>query len=242
MMSLFRMSVKVTNFDQIDSVFLHLPFAREDPFDVFQVTSHIRIRHSRAYLNGQLICPPFAGSLDEFADKLFRDGQSGYSKFHKMDRLCKLGFLGAERLLSDKELATRYDPYEIGVILANANASLDTDIRHQKQLETGFPSPAIFVYTLPNIVIGEICIRHGIQGENTFFIQPAFVPDTQVAYIDHLLKSQVVSACIGGWVECLGEEYDCFLYFVESRPDPNDSLGLTYSKELVHQLFQQHYE
>lgn len=234
--------MKVTNIDQIVPIFLHLPFAREDPFDVFQVTSHIRIRHSRAHLNGQLICPSFAGSLDEFADKLYRDGQSGYSKFHKMDRLCKFGFLGAELLLSGKDLTTRYDPYAVGVILSNANASLDTDIRHQQQLETGFSSPAIFVYTLPNIVIGEICIRHGIQGENTFFIQSTFDPEAQVAYIDHLLKSEVISACIGGWVECLGEDYDCFLYFVESHPAPNDSLGLTFSTELIHQLFQQHHE
>lgn len=236
------MSVKVTNNDQLDSIFLHLPFAREDLIDVFQVTSHIRIRHSRAHLNGQLICPSFAGSLDEFADKLYRDGQSGYSKFHKMDRLSKLGFLGAELLLAGRGVTNRYDPYEVGVILSNANASLDTDIRHQKQLETGFPSPAIFVYTLPNIVIGEICIRHGIQGENTFFIQPAFDPDAQVAYIGHLLKSQAISACIGGWVECLGEDYDCFLYFVESRPDPEHSAGAAFSTEHIHQLFQQHYE
>ncbi len=173
---------------------------------------------------------------------LYRDGQSGYSKFHKMDRLCKLGFLGAELLLSGTDLLSRYDPYEVGVILSNANASLDTDIRHQKQLETGFPSPAIFVYTLPNIVIGEICIRHGIQGENTFFIQSSFDPEAQVTYIDHLLNSQVISACVGGWVECLGEDYDCFLYFVESRPEPEHSESRAYSAEHIRQLFQLNYE
>lgn len=209
---------------------------------MFQVTSHIRIRHSRAHLNGQLVASSQEGSLDEFADKLYRDGQSGYSKFHKMDRLSKLGFLGAELLLSGKDLANRYDPYAVGVILSNANASLDTDIRHQKQLETGFPSPAIFVYTLPNIVIGEICIRHGIQGENTFFIQPEFDPESQVSYIDHLLKNQVISACIGGWVECVGEDYDCFLYFVESRPDSEHSASPAFSAAHIHQLFQLNYE
>lgn len=209
---------------------------------MFQVTSHIRIRQSRAHLNGQLVYPAHAGSLDEFADWLYREGHSGYSKFHKMDRLCKLGFLGTELLFSGQNPVAQYDPYDIGIILANANASLDTDIRHQNQLETGFPSPAIFVYTLPNIVIGEICIRHGIQGENTFFIQSEFDPKAQVTYIDHLLRTRVISACIGGWVECLGEDYDCFLYFVEPCPDPEHAKGPRFTTEYIHQLFQLNYE
>ena len=91
-------------------------------------------------------------------------------KFYKMDNLCKLGYVAAEYLLKD----TNYHPKEIGIILANASSSLDTDCKHQAIISKEgdkAASPAVFVYTLPNVVLGEICIRHKIQGENTFFVR-----------------------------------------------------------------------
>src|SRR3712207_7060242 len=35
-----------------------------------------------------------------------------------------------------------------------------------------FPSPSVFVYTLPNIVTGEIAIRNHYHGETHFFVIP----------------------------------------------------------------------
>ncbi len=58
---------------------------------------------------------------------------------------------------------------ETGIILSNANGSLDVDLKYAKTMQAG-ASPALFVYTLPNIVIGEISIRHKIKGENAFFV------------------------------------------------------------------------
>lgn len=84
-----------------------------------------------------------------------------------MDDLCKLGYVAAEYLLEGKTFA----PLEMGMLLANAASSLHTDIRHQQLIDREgdqAASPAVFVYTLPNVVSGEICIRHKIQGENTF--------------------------------------------------------------------------
>lgn len=88
-------------------------------------------------------------------------------KFYKMDDLCKLGYVAAEYLLKDKTFA----PLEMGMLLANATSSLHTDIRHQQLIDQDgdrAASPAVFVYTLPNVVSGEICIRHKIQGETPF--------------------------------------------------------------------------
>ena len=36
--------------------------------------------------------------------------------------------------------------------------------------ESYYPSPAVFVYTLPNICIGEISIKYKLYSENSFFI------------------------------------------------------------------------
>ncbi len=160
-------------------------------------------------------------SFGELSELFYRDQKLSYPKFHKMDNLAKLGFLGADILLKNNNLRTKYNPYEIGVILANRNSSYDTDLKHHLQLQSGPASPAVFVYSLPNIVIGEICIRHGIKGENTFFIENEYNISGQVQYITLLLNSGSIKTCIGGWVEYANEQYDCFMYLVENNPDEN---------------------
>jgi hypothetical protein len=135
-----------------------------------------------------------------------------------MDNLSKLGFLGADILLIDSDLKYILSPFDTGIVLSNRNSSLDTDVKHHRQSMTGPASPAVFVYSLPNIVIGEICIRHNIKGENTFFVSKEFDISGQVNYIRQLFVSGNLTACIGGWVELLGEEYDCFLYLVDINP------------------------
>ena len=88
-------------------------------------------------------------------------------KFYKMDDLCKLGYVAAEYLLKDKTFAHwKWECY-----LPTPTSSLHTDIRHQQLIDQDgdrAASPAVFVYTLPNVVSGEICIRHKIQGETPF--------------------------------------------------------------------------
>ena len=135
-------------------------------------------------------------------------------KFYKMDDLSKLGYIATENLLKGKS----YQPTEIAIIFANSSASLDTDIKHQnilnEQLETG-ASPAVFVYTLPNVVLGEICIRNKIQGENTFFISKDYPKDFLETYANQLLARNKYKAVIYGWCEFLGEEYSADLTLLE---------------------------
>ena len=96
-----------------------------------------------------------------------------------MDNLCKLGWLCSEILLKkdsgepnvDQQKLLQDVPAEsVCLLLCNANSSLDTDLRYFDTISQ-MASPALFVYTLPNIVIGEICIRNGFQGENMFLIR-----------------------------------------------------------------------
>ena len=92
----------------------------------------------------------------------------------------------------------------------NAAASLNTDIRHERiinQEGDHAASPTVFVYTLPNVVAGEICIRHKIQGENTFFIEKEFDADKLEEYARIVMKKGNLKACITGWCNLLMEEY-----------------------------------
>lgn len=127
-------------------------------------------------------------------------------KFYKMDNLCKLGYVAAGYLLKD----TNYRPEEIGIILANASASLDTDCKHQAIINKEgdkAASPAVFVYTLPNVVLGEICIRHKIQGENTFFVCQQSDASSLEDYARIVMAKGKLRTCIIGWCELLDGHY-----------------------------------
>ncbi len=155
-------------------------------------------------------------NLTDFLITLYLKLEIKYPKFYKMDNLSKLGFLASEILLQDKKINERYKPEEIGIILSNASASLDSDVKYFDTLND-IASPALFVYTLPNIIIGEICIRNNIKGENTFFISSQFDIDMMVTYVRNLFMLDVLKACIFGWVECNGNNYKAALWLIEKE-------------------------
>jgi len=142
-----------------------------------------------------------------------------YPKFAKMDNLGKLGFLSAEILFRDNEFLSRYKGNRIGIIFQNGSSSLSTDFKHQATIEDKenyFPSPAVFVYTLPNIVIGEICIRHHINGENNLFVFETFQPDFLYNYIRELFENNRIDGCLAGWLDYgIDNTYKSFLFLIE---------------------------
>jgi len=156
------------------------------------------------------------GDFAEFIRGTFKHLEAPNMKFYKMDNLCKLGYLAAEYLLKDK----KYASLDLGIILANRSSSLDTDINHQRILnehsEAG-ASPAVFVYTLPNVVLGEICIRHKIQGENTFFINEDRSDSFLESYARMVLERSQYKAVIYGWCELLGNDYHAELVIIEKK-------------------------
>lgn len=162
------------------------------------------------------------GSVESFHDRiraLYRELGPADIKFSKMDDLSKLGCVAAGHLLREAGVAGKYAPERIGLVLANRSASLDTDVRHQRIVEQDLPegaSPAVFVYTLPNVAAGEICIRHKIQGESTFFIQDA--PDMRFVgdYARMLLKNGYLYAVVFGWCELFGEDYNADFTLIET--------------------------
>jgi 3-oxoacyl-(acyl-carrier-protein) synthase len=122
-------------------------------------------------LNGSIVIKKEVVDPSEFLKSSYRELKISYPKFFKMDNLCKLAFLSAEVLLKDAGLSSRYTPAETGLIIQNASSSLETDEKHQESISDRgnyFPSPSVFVYTLPNIMTGEIAIRHKIKGKTGY--------------------------------------------------------------------------
>lgn len=183
------------------------------------------ISNLAVYKNEQPVFMNTGMGLQEFLVSAYQHFALQYPKFYKMDSLGKLGWLAAEVLLKDNFEATRYRPEDTGIVLSNANSSLDTDIKYYETAKD-IASPALFVYTLPNIVIGEISIRHRFKGENAFFISGEFDAGFIEQYVSNLINNNILQSCICGWVDVMGEEYKAVLYLVE-KDKTTDSVIFT---------------
>ncbi len=180
------------------------------------ITSSCIISKNVVYKNEKPVFENKEIDLPDFLISAYNHFNLKYPKFYKMDNLSKLGWLATEVLLGGNFRAGEYEPAAIGVVLANANSSLDTDIKYFESAK-GFASPALFVYTLPNIVIGEICIRHHFKGENAFFIFDAFDAGFIEQYVSNLINNNILQCCICGWVELLDDQYKAVLFLVEKH-------------------------
>ncbi len=162
-------------------------------------------------------------NLPDLLPAIYHHFQLSYPKFYKMDNLSKLGWLTAEILLKDSFDKENYAPEDTAVILANANSSLDDDLKYLDSIKDG-ASPSLFVYTLPNIVIGEICIRNHFKGEQAFYIQQQFDAQFIALQVSYLLDQNIQQVCICGWVDVLKEEYKAVLFLVEKVKKENSVL------------------
>lgn len=168
-----------------------------------------------------------------FAENAYRHFSINYPKFHKMDNLSKLGFLAAEILLKNLDLS-KYEPERIAINIINKNSSIDTDIKYNNLVQKGTSSPAIFVYSLPNIMIGEICIRHDIKGDNLLFISEGYDTELNYNYTSLLFNTNVAEVSICGWVDYCENTYEAFL-FVAEKNNKGDFLPFTHPA--INQLY-----
>ena len=198
----------------------------------------------RLYINSS--CKIDGHHVFKNADRVFTDEKRGtewlvlvykhfgfdYPKFYRMDNLSKLGWLAAEILLNEGNIKS-YPAGDVGIVLANRNSSLDTDIKYFETTK-GIASPALFVYTLPNIVMGEISIRHHLKGENALFVSDHFEFEFIRQYVEGLFAEGSVQACICGWLDYFGKNYEAALYLVEKA---KSGTGVPFSEESIHKIY-----
>ena len=180
----------------------------------FQIESFCHIRDNRISLNGEALLENEETDFSSFIKSAYKTLDTDYSKFFKMDNLSKLAFLGANLLL--KEEAEN----NIALVLSNKASSLDTDRKHQAAIADSanfYPSPSVFVYTLPTICLGEISIKHGLYSENAFFVSDKFNPSNLKDYTNSLLQERNAKKVLCGWVDFDNGKYDAFLYVVANK-------------------------
>ena len=177
----------------------------------------VHLTPTYAEVNGRRL--PTTSQGAELLTELYRSRINDYPKFFKMDELSRLGFVASELLL--QAAGDRHaDSEDRAVILFGRSGSLVNDRKYQatiSQSDDFFPSPALFVYTLPNIVTGEIAIRNHYYGETSFYVLDEH---------DERLINQVVSAsfldgttssAICGWVDCKSrDQFEAHLRLVST--------------------------
>jgi len=185
--------------------------------------SYCRIKQGLVIINGQTVHSLDDGkhNLSELYDLLDID----YRKFYKMDALSKLGFLASELTLKGFERDT--PKLDMAITLFNRSASLEADDRYMQTIRDRdhfYPSPADFVYTLPNIVTGEIAIRNKIFGETAFYVLDSFRSDLICDMVNFTHRFASMRYVLTGWVEVspFSDEYDCLMWLsIDDAKDDN---------------------
>lgn len=138
---------------------------------------------------------------------LYRQMIGNYPKFYKMDGLSRLGFVASEILLNAEKGET---DKERAIIFFNHSSSIASDRNYKESINDKnnyFPSPSIFVYTLPNIVTGEIAIRNHFHGETSFFI----LPDKDERMMEEILQASCrddqSKSFLTGWIDYEDERH-----------------------------------
>lgn len=135
--------------------------------------------------------------------EIYKTHVGDYPKFHKMDVLCKVAFLAAELVCKDRP--STCDANQRAVVLFNHSSSVVADKKHLATIQKAdefYPSPSVFLYTLPNITTGEIAIRHGIKGETSLYILPENDASLMHTIVESTFALSPVKEMITGWVDC----------------------------------------
>lgn len=158
-----------------------------------KTVAELTITPNGAVLNGETVSTANIAGL-------YREFVGDYPKFFKMDSLCKLGFIGAELLLKD---ISAEEKENAAIILFNRNGSLITDRNYQNTItdDNYYPSPSLFVYTLANIVTGEIAIRNKIYGESSFYVLNNQDQDIMSDIVKNVYLTSSPTFILTGWVD-----------------------------------------
>lgn len=193
------------------------------------ISNWIHYKQESAVKNGNSFLAEEYPSIKEPQD-LYRLNACNYMKFFKMDVLCKWAWLGAETLLAGNDLLANVDKSKVAVVLMTSSGCIDVDKKYKATM-ANVPSPALFVYTLPNIMLGEICIRHGFKGEQLCLVSKEFDAEEISFWVNDLLNKRGMEACICGWVDAYSDKKDVAMFWVTKDGDE------TLTKESLNELY-----
>ena len=178
-------------------------------------THSVKITQDEVVVDGSRLDVKSRGK--EMLTEVYKTKIGDYPKFYKMDMLSRLAFVASELLIeSEGQRTLNSNPSTLdssrAVILFNHSSSIIADRQYVKSIKKDdfFPSPAAFVYTLPNITTGEIALRNGYHGETSFYLLAERNEELMQRVIKSTFIDRDVKSVIGGWIDCPSEdEFEC---------------------------------
>lgn len=144
---------------------------------------------------------------------IYKQIVGNYPKYYKMDGLCRLGFVASELLLKAEKNGgsfTEDTNKTRAIVFFNRSSSIVSDKKYLASIaenDNYFPSPSVFVYTLPNIVTGEIAIRNGYHGETSFYILPHKNELLMQDIIETTFMDEQTTSVLTGWLDYEDSEH-----------------------------------
>lgn len=167
---------------------------------LLNVSHKVRLTSDSVTLDGQVV--PTQNKGRDMLTELYKKHVGDYPRYYKMDILSKVAFICSEMLL---EADGNRDGHgeDRAVILFSHTASIASDRAFLRTITDGYyPSPSVFVYTLPNIAAGEIAIRNGYHGETAFYILPQKADDMINMIVEASFGDRGTQSAICGWINC----------------------------------------
>ena len=167
----------------------------------------------------------------EMLTEVYKTKIGDYPKFYKMDMLSRLAFVASELLIDSEGQRSKEEgqrskeegqrtkdegQFSIfnsrAIVFFNHSSSIIADRQYLKSIEKDdfYPSPAAFVYTLPNITTGEIALRNGYHGETSFYLLAERNEKLMQRVIKSTFIDRDIKSIIGGWIDCPSEDmFEC---------------------------------
>ena len=192
-----------------------------------KITNRIKISPQAVEIDGELIKTNTSGN--ELLTEIYKTHIGDYPKFYKMDYLSRLGFIASELLLqAEKESSTDCSKSR-AIVFCNCSSSIASDKEFIRSIEEEYPSPSVFIYTLPNIVTGEVAIRQKYNGETSFFILPERDEEMIFQAINTAFADPHIESVLGGFIDYIDEnnfQADIFIIKLKKTIKHNGRFGL----------------
>ena len=169
-----------------------------------RVTARVQISPQGLWVNGERCGLRQEGAA--LLTEIYKTCLDDNPKFYKMDLFSRVAYLASALLLREEK-----EVEEMPFILFNRSSSVLADRHHLRSCngpEGFFPSPSVFVYTLPNVVMGDLAVHYGLKGETTLLI----LPEKDEALMERITGSVFTQTgarmMLTGWADAADET--CF--------------------------------
>ena len=171
----------------------------------YETVRSLRITPDGLWMDGLAV--PMENHGPSLVTEIYKKYLADGSRFFKMDLYSRLAY-AATGLLA-KDALESCDPEDLALFIFTQNGSVLADRKHLSTFSDPkefFPSPAIFINTLPNVVLGEIAVRNNIKGETTLVLLPERDEAALHRVIDATVSATRPSVMLYGWVDCDAED------------------------------------